>query len=56
MSSAKCFVSSVVLYGSQTQDNKKERTRVCRGIEMWSWRRMVNLRRIDRLGSDGALA
>jgi hypothetical protein len=50
--SIKSFIWSVALYGLETWTPRKNEERVVNAFETWCWRRMLKIKRTDRIRSD----
>ncbi|KAI5715694.1 hypothetical protein M8J77_020891 [Diaphorina citri] len=52
---AKCFIWSVVLYGSETWTLRKKEEKYLESFEMWLWRRMENIKWSDKIRNEEVL-
>uniref|UniRef100_A0A8D8XRU9 Endonuclease-reverse transcriptase n=1 Tax=Cacopsylla melanoneura TaxID=428564 RepID=A0A8D8XRU9_9HEMI len=52
---AKCFIWSVVLYGSETWTMRKKEEKFLENFEMWLWRRIENIKWSDKIRNEEVL-
>lgn len=52
---AKCYIWSVVLYGSETWTVRKKEEKYLESFEMWLWRRMENIKWSDKIRNEEVL-
>uniref|UniRef100_A0A8D8UAM4 Craniofacial development protein 2 n=1 Tax=Cacopsylla melanoneura TaxID=428564 RepID=A0A8D8UAM4_9HEMI len=52
---AKCYIWSVVLYGSETWTLRKKEEKYLESFEMWLWRRIENIKWSDKIRNEEVL-